>query len=347
MALAFDDSDHFLTIEPLAQADKGAAILLAMGKQTSGRLLKYFTRSELQAIIASAQKLHAIPPDELDRFVAEFATLFTEGAGLIDSAKVIAHVLEDSLTLKDVDELLETRAAILAYRASVCERLKDADPRMIGHMLSREHPETAAYILSMLPPALGAKVLTELSQTRRVNIMNRATNLKRVSPKAVLIIEKRLERLFAEIDIARNSARSSDVDYEMNKLDKRIDDRLLQSLDTIKKDAAERVRPQLFLFDDILLMSQHCRERLLSDVALDVLTMALRATSATLKECVLNSLSPTYRSVVEAELLTGVDGIKPRDIALARRSIAQQALRLAASDQVQLRARSLEASPGA
>ena len=50
----FDDFGGTLPGQPLSQSDKAAAVLLAMGKQVAGRLLKYFTQHELQVIIASA-----------------------------------------------------------------------------------------------------------------------------------------------------------------------------------------------------------------------------------------------------------------------------------------------------
>lgn len=47
--------------QPLSQTEKAAAVLLAMGKSVAGKLLKFFTQGELQAIIAAAQSLRAIP----------------------------------------------------------------------------------------------------------------------------------------------------------------------------------------------------------------------------------------------------------------------------------------------
>ena len=83
----FDDFSGAIAGKPLTQAEKAAAVLLAMGKGVAGRLLKYFTQAELQTIISSAQALRAIPPDELLGLVAEFEDLFTEGAGLMDNAR--------------------------------------------------------------------------------------------------------------------------------------------------------------------------------------------------------------------------------------------------------------------
>ncbi len=44
----FDDfGGGALAEKPLSQAEKAAAVLLSMGKQVAGRLLKYFTQAEL------------------------------------------------------------------------------------------------------------------------------------------------------------------------------------------------------------------------------------------------------------------------------------------------------------
>ena len=230
----FDDFGGPLTGKPLSQADKAAAVLLAMGKGVAGKLLKYFTQAELQTIIASAQTLRTIPPDELTELVNEFEDLFTEGAGLMDNAKAIESILEEGLTPEEVDGLLGRRTAFQAYEASIWDRLQDADPDFIAKFLMREHPQTVAYILSMLPSSFGAKVLLKLPESRRADIMNRTVNLKNVSPKAAQIIENRVHDLIAEIDAEKNSTGSAKVAELMNELDKPEVDTLLQSLESIR-----------------------------------------------------------------------------------------------------------------
>ena len=51
----FDNFGTNLPSAPLSRAEKAAAVLLAMGTPVAGKLLKYFTQSELQVIISSAQ----------------------------------------------------------------------------------------------------------------------------------------------------------------------------------------------------------------------------------------------------------------------------------------------------
>ena len=333
----FDDFGGPLTGKPLSQADKAAAVLLAMGKGVAGKLLKYFTQAELQTIIASAQTLRTIPPDELTELVNEFEDLFTEGAGLMDNAKAIESILEEGLTPEEVDGLLGRRTAFQAYETSIWDRLQDADPAFVGTFLLREHPQTIAYILSMLPSSFGAKLLIQLPDSRRADIMNRTVNLKNVSPKAAQIIENRVHDLIAEIEAEKNSTGSAKVAELMNELEKTEVDTLLTSLESISKESVNKVRPKIFLFEDLLVMPQRSRVLLLNDISGEILTMALRGASAEIKECVLASISPRSRRMIESDLQAGTAGINPREIAIARRAVAQEAIRLANAGQIQLK----------
>ncbi|MGK6316201.1 flagellar motor switch protein FliG [Neorhizobium sp. DT-125] len=326
-----------LSTKPLSQAEKAAAVLLAMGKGVAGKLLKYFTQSELQNIIASAQTLRAIPPDELLQLVNEFEDLFTEGTGLMDNAAAIEGILEAGLTPEEVDGLLGRRTAFETYQASIWDRLQDADPAFVGKFLSREHPQTIAYILSQMPSNFGAKVLLQLPESRRADIMNRAVNMKEVSPKAAQIIENRVIELINAIEAERNSNGSNKVAELMNELEKNQVDTLLGSLETISKESVNKVRPKIFLFEDLMYMPQRSRVMLLNDVASDILTMALRGASNEIKECVLSAISPRQRRMIESDLAVQSPNLNPREVAMARRAVAQEAIRLANAGQIILK----------
>jgi flagellar motor switch protein FliG len=334
------DFDNFAAqapTSPLSQIDKAAAVLLAMGKPIAGKLLKFFTQSELQAIIASAQSLRSIPPHELEILVNEFEDLFTEGAGLMDNAKAIEGILEEGLSPDEVDGLLGRRTTFQSYEANIWDRLQDSDPVFVAQYLGKEHPQTIAYVLSMMPSTFGAKVLLQLPEADRADIINRAVNMKSVSPKAATIIETRVFEMMRELDADRNSTGSIKIAEVMNELEKNQVDSLLASLESLNTDAVKKVRPKIFLFDDILAMPQRSRVQLFNDVSGDIITMALRGSSMELRESVLASLGARQRRMIESDLSAGDAGINPRDIAIARRSITQEAIRLAASGQIELK----------
>ena len=78
----------------------------------------------------------------------------------------------------------------------------------------------------------------------------------------------------------------------MNELAKPEVDTLLNSLESISKEAVNKVRPKIFLFDDLLYMPQRSRVILFNDIAGDIVTMALRGAPNEIREAVLACISP-------------------------------------------------------
>ncbi|MDO6962551.1 flagellar motor switch protein FliG [Rhizobium alvei] len=321
----------------LKAPEKAAAVLLAMGRGVAGRLLKYFTQAELQTIIQSAQHLRSIPPHELIELVNEFEDLFSEGTGLMDNAKAIEGILEEGLTPDEVDGLLGRRTAFQALETSIWDQLENADPQFVARYLLKEHPQTIAYILSMVPSSAGARVLMEMPESRRADILNRTVKLKDVSPKAAGIIENRVIEILREYDAERNSTGTVKVAELMNELEKNQVENLLDSLEALSQEAAQKVRPKIFLFEDLLAMPQRSRVALFNDISGDVITTALRDSPVDIREAVLSSIGARQRRMIESDLSAPASGITARQIAIARRSIAQEAIRLATNGQIVLK----------
>ena len=67
------------TAATMTRAQKAAAILVAMGKPSASRLLKFFKQEELKALIDGARLLRTIAQSDLEKIVAEFEAEFAEG----------------------------------------------------------------------------------------------------------------------------------------------------------------------------------------------------------------------------------------------------------------------------
>ncbi|MBW3097382.1 flagellar motor switch protein FliG [Pseudohoeflea coraliihabitans] len=332
-----DGTYNSLGVTPLSAPEKAAAVLLAMGKPVAGKLLKFFAHEELQEIIKRAQNLRTIPPQELVQLVNEFEDLFSEGTGLMDNAKAMEGILEEGLTPDEVDGLLGRRTQFQSLEMTVWDRLQEADPARVGQFLESEHPQTAAYVVSMLPSAFAGKTLMKLADERRSDIVHRAVNLKQVNPRAARIIEERVAELVSELEAEKASLGTAKVADIMNELSKTEVDSLLGDLETISKRDVEKVRPRIFLFDDLRNMPARSRATLLNDISGDVILMALRGTDDTLREAVLSAIGARQRRMIESDLAAGDSNINPREIAVARRTIAQEAIRLAGEGQLTLR----------
>ena len=322
--------------QPLSRPQKAAAILIAMGKPVAGKLLKFFAPSELQTIISSAQSLRSIPPNELEEVVSEFEDLFTEGAGLMDNAQAMQGILQEGLEPEELEGLLGGKETPLSGNTGIWDRLQDADPAFIGQFLSKEHPQTIAYVVSMLPSAFAAKILLEVPEKQRADIVHRAVNMKSVNPKISEIIEQRVTQMIDDLQGEQNTEATSRVADLMNELEKPVVDALLGDLASISSEDVAKVKPKVFLFDDILTMPQRSRVTLFNDIGSESITTALRGAGEEVKEAVLSSIAARQRRMIEADLSEEMQNITTRDIAVARRAITQEAIRLASLGQIKL-----------
>ena len=120
----------------LTRPQKAAAMLVAMGKPSASRLLKFFKQEELRALIDAAKMLRTIPQSELEKIVAEFEAEFTEGAGLLDSADKMETMLNESLSREEMDALMGVEKAAVATDAPppvwpAVEKLEPAQARRV------------------------------------------------------------------------------------------------------------------------------------------------------------------------------------------------------------------------
>lgn len=323
---------------PLSTPEKAAAILLAMGKPVAGRLLKFFQQSELQKVIACAQTLRQVPPDELAELVGEFEALFSEGTGLMDNARAIEGILEEGLTPDEVDGLLGRRQAVEQRNdLPVWERLEAMEPAALARILARENAQIIAYIVSMLPAGVAGRTLLALPEAQRPDILRRALNMKQVNPRVAAIVERRVKDIVGEMESQKNNAGPAKVADMMNEMEKPEVETLLGSLETISRKDAERVRPRIFLFDDIAAMPARSRATLFNDISGDVITTALRGAQEGVREAVLSAIGARQRRMIESDLAAGSFAVRENEIAAARRSICQEAIRLASEGTIELR----------
>jgi flagellar motor switch protein FliG len=316
----------------LTRAQKAAAILVAMGKPSASRLLKFFKQEELKALIEGARLLRTIPQSDLERIVAEFEAEFTEGAGLLDSADKMDTILNESLSPEEMNALRggvppEVAKAGLPPIWPDLERL---DPARLGAFLSGEHAQTSAMVVSKLSPQTAANVLLTLEKPLRNAVIRRMVTLSEVPEAATKMIENQLRnRVLTDTSSKDTSAGQARVASLLNEMDKAQLDEVMLDLEVAGTPDLDGIKARLFSFEDILLLTQKARGALFDGLSTEQVTLALRDASPELRESVLSSIGARSRRMIEAELGQEVNGIQPADIVQARRTIASTAIRMA------------------
>jgi flagellar motor switch protein FliG len=315
----------------LTRPQKAAAILVAMGKPSASRLLKFFKQEELKALIEGARLLRTIPQADLERIVAEFETEFTEGAGLLDSSDQMDTILNESLSPEEVSAIMNGKQQEAAEGPPpVWPQLETLDPVRLGDFLAGEHPQTAAMVLSKLTPQTTANVLVTLEKPFRAEVVKRMMTLSKASETAERMVEDQLrDRVLTETSSRDTSVGQARVASVLNEMDKSQLDEVMQDLEAAGTPDLDGVRSRIFSFDDVPALSQKARVAVFDGLSTEVVTLALRGASTDMTEAVLSAIGARSRRMIESELGQASDNVAAADIALARKSVASAVVRLA------------------
>jgi flagellar motor switch protein FliG len=315
----------------LTRAQKAAAILVAMGKPSASRLLKFFKQEELKALIEGARLLRTIPQSDLERIVAEFEAEFTEGAGLLDSADRMDTILNESLSPEEMSAIMGDKRFEVAPEGPppIWPELEKLEPGRLAAFLAGEHAQTSAMVLSKLSPQAAANVLLVIGKPIRGEIIKRMVTMATIPEAATRIVENQLRSsVLTESSTRDTSAGQARVASLLNEMDKPQLEEVMQDLEAAGTPDLDGVRARLFAFDDIPLLTQKARVVLFDGLSTELVTLALRGAPLGLAESVLSSIGARSRRMIEAELGQGSEGIAAADIMQARKTIAVAAIRL-------------------
>jgi flagellar motor switch protein FliG len=319
------------TAMTLTRPQKAAAILVAMGKPSASRLLKFFKQEELKALIEAARLLRTIPQADLEHIVAEFEAEFTEGAGLLDSADKMDTILSESLSPEEVSAIMNGRQEEVTNDAPppIWPEVEKLEPLRLGTFLSGEHPQTSAMVLAKLSPQIAANVLLTMEKPLRSEIMKRMVTMSSAPPTAARIIENQLRNRLLDSSTTKDTSEGqARVASLLNEMDKSQLDEIMQDLEAAGTPDLAGVKARVFSFDDIPLLTQKARVLIFDGLSTELVTMALRGAPADLTETVLSSIGARSRRMIEAELAQGSEGIALADIMEARKSISSSTVRL-------------------
>ncbi|MDE2579158.1 MAG: flagellar motor switch protein FliG [Hyphomicrobiales bacterium] len=309
---------------------RAASLLLSMDKEAAGRLLKYFDRDDLRAVLKAAERMASLGPSALEGVLAQFESEVDEGPGVVISQEKVEDLLAATLDPAEAAAL----GGNLAKRKTrdVWAELGMAAPKQIAQWLSTENAQAAAFVVSKLSPDLAAETLALVSVDLRGGILARMLRARPPEGLYIGLIERELMR-FLETKEDDDKEAPARIGKIINKMDTADFEATLEELARQNPADAQRVKKHVFKFEDIVKLDAPARAALFDRTPTERTTLALFETEGDLREAVLSALSARGRRMVESELTSGVAPAQ-KDIATARRAIADLALQLAESGEL-------------
>lgn len=320
----------------LTGAQKAAIFMLGLGESGAALVMKHMEPKEVQLVGEAMAGLDSVATNEF----AEVAEEFTNTVCHIDPYGIGAKSFAQRVM---TEALGETRAKTMLGRvmpdasSEALEPLKWMEPRLIAGMMSNEHPQIQAILLSSLEPDQAAETLMFLSEDARAELVTRVAQLKLIDANA----KQELEQILVDKLGGFQSSPPSNIDgitiaaSILNKLGGETEQSILKSIGEFDEELMALVGDQLFVFEDLASLDDRGMQRLLREVPSEILSKALKGSNEKLMSKFLNNMSSRAAEMLREDIEV-MGPIKLADVTAAQKEIITSAMKLAESDEIVL-----------
>ncbi|HUJ77320.1 MAG TPA: flagellar motor switch protein FliG [bacterium] len=289
----------------LTGTQKAAILLLSLGEEAAAEVLKNLSEEEIVDVTRQMSRFHEITPQDVERVTNEYY-LVAERARLLPTppetkVEYLRKVLSKALGEERAQGLME--GLVSAPPGGALERLKWHDPSTIAAFIGQEHPQVIAVILANLgDPLLVRAVLEHLPDALQKEVLPRFARLRTIPPEWLAEIEESLTQAEAgEGGVSRESGAQRVADL-LSAAPRSVEAQLMGHLQRQNPALAERVRSQMFPFEDFIKVDNYGMQKVLARTPGDDVVLALRLAEEPLRHHFLRNMSPRSAAAIQQAL---------------------------------------------
>lgn len=290
--------------QQLSGKQKAAALLVALGPETSSQILKYLGSNEdIETLTLEVANLGKLPPEDTEEILEEFYHVLQANQYISTGGVGYAReLLTKALGAERAEEILHRLSESLT--ALPFEFIRQADPMQILNFIQNEHPQTIALILAYMKPEQAALVVSGLPSDLQTDVATRIAQMDRTTPAVLREVEKVLERKFSAVmnQDFTNAGGIKALVSMLNSVDRGTEKTILESLEEQNPDLAEEIKKLMFVFEDIVILDDRSIQRILREVDTKELSLALKGSNEEVRVKVFKNMSERMGKIVRDEL---------------------------------------------
>ncbi|KJE76583.1 flagellar motor switch protein FliG [Ferrimicrobium acidiphilum] len=324
-------------VKDLTGIQKSAAVLVQLGTELAARVLRSMSETEAVALTLEIAKLPSLEKETIAELMEEFVesviAVKTVGQGGMDAAR---SILSARLGKNEADEVL----AQFSGRSieNPLSFLSHVESFQLASFLQGEHPQAVALILSHVSSTMAAEVMGAMPDEMRADVTRRIALLNRVDPSIVeqtaVILQRKLAGLTKTGPVAMHSGLNSVVEI-LNNIDQTTERRILSDLDAVDPELADRIREQMFVFEDVLALDDRTLQRVLRQVSPKDLAVALKGVPPSSVAKVMRNISERAALDLEEEIEI-LGPVRLSTVEAAQATIVRSVRELEASGEIML-----------
>lgn len=322
-------------MRPANGAERAALVLLALGETHGAPIWNELTDEEVALLTKTIARLgtvdKAFVSAALDLFEGDLSAASGIAGTPASAESLVAKVLPHDRSTPLLEQLRRPGGL------DVWERLAALSDQILADYLAGEHPQTIAVILSRVPPPQSARVLARLDNDIALDCLDRMARIETVDPAVLGAIETTIgQHLIAPNSGAPAPDPTSRIADIFNAIDQRKANELLDGWRSADAPVADRVRGQMFTFDDFAKLSPATIQTLMRSLDKDLLGLALKAAPQEMRTFFMDQMSMRAARMFEDQM-TRLGPVKRSEALAAQLKVVRYARDLEQAGELSLR----------
>ncbi|MCF4113996.1 MULTISPECIES: flagellar motor switch protein FliG [Dethiosulfovibrio] len=300
---------------------KGAILMVTLGNEVAAKTYKNLDETSIEVLTLEIANLRKISSEQRLAVLKDAQEIILAreymSQGGVDYAR---EVLEKALGPERAQSLLTRITASLQVRPF--DFMRHSDPQQLISFIQGEHPQTIALILSYLTPEQSAAVIGRLSASMQAEVTKRVAKMDRITPEVLREVERVLERKFSTI-IGQDFTMAGGIDSVVeiiNRVDRGTERNIMENLEENDPELAEEIKRRLFVFEDISGLDDRSIQRVLREVEMKDLGLALKGATEDLKTKFTKNMSQRAADML-TEDMQYMGPVRVRDVEEAQQKI--------------------------
>ncbi|MBK7972606.1 MAG: flagellar motor switch protein FliG [Deltaproteobacteria bacterium] len=326
----------------LLGAIKAAGILQILDEDLVPEVLAHLPDRTIARILAGADRLQRQGGPTPDELVQEFHSRLTGGVVRTNDTVLSLSTLEGKLDAERLRNVLKEQT-VLALQGEVAngsggglQKLGELFPATLSQFFANEHPQITAVVLAHLSPEISAQVLSGMPDDLRAEVLIRMSRLEQVDPSTLLEVSEILGAEFQEQASSATTTQLGGVESVaevLNRMDRTAGTTLLDNIEKREPEMVERIRELMFVFDDLVQLSDRDLQLIVKDVPRNLLVLAMKTVSPELKDKIFANISKRAAGMLQEDL-DALGPMRLSEVEKAQREVVEIVRKLESGGQI-------------
>jgi flagellar motor switch protein FliG len=309
-------------LDQLSGSQKVAILCMVLGSEAASQITQKLAAEEVEQITYEIARMDRVSHEATEAVLSEWLDVMVAADSIAAGGMEFAReVLERAFGPQKSQGMLKRIQSQISEKAGL-HRLRNADPQQLGNMLRGEHPQTVALILAHLEAPHTASVLKELDPVFGAEVVLRMARMEKVSPDMLVLIER---SILTETDLApaqglTTSGGPAVVAEVLNLVAPSLEKAIMKGVEASDPALCEQIRNLMFVFEDVVSLDDRSLQRLLREIDVKELALALKSASNEVKNKIMGGMSQRASAALKEELEM-LGPARKRDIEAAQTGI--------------------------